>query len=186
MKKYNPSSVSFAEKIEFKSYGLYSEAAKLAQSMGYSVTIDQVDTIYSWYIKNVIKELCSNDSLQAHLKGLGKIKFNAKRAISGLNYQVEKLKTTVEYYLQLKDRLEKGEDVAIKLNRVYLVIKGRHSKVIQAVESYGPRLEKLYQKDSISEDQYLFHKKRYIKITETLNQLYEPIQRILRANQEGA
>lgn len=186
MGKYKPSSVSFAEKIEFKSYGLYSEAAKLAQLEGHNVTVDQVDKIYTWYIKNVIEELCSNDSLQAHLKGLGKIKFNAKRAISGLNHQVEKLKTLVNYYIQLEDKLNKGEDVSIKLKRVYLVIKGRHNKIIQAVESYGPRLEKIYQKDSIREDQYFFHKERYIKVKETLNQLYEPIQRILRANQEGA
>ena len=53
--------------IEFKSYGLYSDVAKSSD-----YTVDQVEKVYDWNIKNEIKEITSGEKLKDYLTKLEK------------------------------------------------------------------------------------------------------------------
>lgn len=185
---------SFDDKVEFKSYGLYSEVSKeiKEKQIDLNITVEQIDTIYSWYIKNIVSSLCENNSLQAHLKGLGKIKFHSKKANSRLNHQLNRLTTLVEYYEKVKLKLnlstlneEEKDQINKKLRIISIILNKKNNTLVNLEKEYIERLEKFYSKGSISEKNYNYFKMRFNTFKENQSKLYEPIQRILRTHQEG-
>jgi hypothetical protein len=182
----------FDTKVEFKSYGLYSEVAKQLKEENHktTMTIDQIDAVYSWYIKNIIKGLVSDYSLQANLKGLGKIKFHDKKGVSRLNYYQKRIISLLDYYEKVLDRFNKApeEDRPHLHNklRIMSILANKKYNILESLgNEYINRLEKYYSKGSISERNYHYFKDRYIKFKENQSELYEPIQRIFSTYEEG-
>lgn len=182
----------FDTKVEFKSYGLYSEVAKQLkeEKSEMSITIEQIDTIYSWYIKNVIKLLSTDYSLQANLKGLGKIKFHDKKGVSRLNYYQKRIISLLDYYEKVLDRFNKADEedrphLHNKLRIISILANKKFNILEKLGDEYINRLEKYYLKGSISERNYHYFKDRYITFKENQSKLYEPIQRIFSTYEEG-
>lgn len=182
----------FETKIEFKSYGLYSEVAKQlkADPKQSNISIDQIDAIYSWYIKNIVKGLSSNDALQANLKGLGKIKFHFKKGSSRLKHNQGKLIKLVDYYYEvvkkesLAETEEEKQHLSTRIKYIYLILKKQYPILNDLGEEYLRRLEKYYMKGSMTEKNYLFFQDRYETFTKNQSELYESIQRVFRAYEE--
>lgn len=171
--------------LEFKSYGLYSTVAKDTV-----YTIDQIETVYSWYIKNTVKALLNGDSVQANLVNLGKIKFHPKKGMIRLKNQQDKVLDIMGYYNKTNTLLEKEtnkedrEQHISKLGRIYLLLKNRLSKLELTTESYKIRLDKVKHEGAISDEQYDFQKNRYDIFLNKQTQIYEPIQRIFTTHEE--
>ena len=171
--------------LEFKSYGLYSTVAKDTV-----YTIDQIETVYSWYIKNTVKALLNGDSVQANLVNLGKIKFHPKKGMIRLKNQQDKVLDIMGYYNKTNTLLEKEtnpedrEQHISKLGRIYLLLKNRLSKLELTTESYKIRLDKVKHEGAISDEQYDFQKNRYDIFLKKQTQIYEPIQRIFTTHEE--
>ena len=171
--------------LEFKSYGLYSTVAKDTV-----YTIDQIETVYSWYIKNTVKALLNGDSVRANLVNLGKIKFHPKKGMIRLKNQQDKVLDIMGYYNKTNTLLEKEtnqedrEQHISKLGRIYLLLKNRLSKLELTTESYKIRLDKVKHEGAISDEQYDFQKNRYDIFLNKQTQIYEPIQRIFTTHEE--
>lgn len=163
------------KEIEFKSYGLYSDVAK---STDY--TVDQISTVYDWYLKKTLKKIVNEDTVQADFKNLGKFKLNPKKGINYLNKYYKKIIDAIQYYEDYKDNPERDT----KVYYAYLVIQNRYSTLQPSVLSFNTRLDKLLADGGISKEQYDFHKKRTLDLIEKVNQLYEPIQRISESRKE--
>lgn len=163
------------KEIEFKSYGLYSDVAKTTD-----YTVDQVSTVYDWYLRQSVKEILNEDTIQADFKNLGKFRLNPKKGLNYLNKYYKKIVETVEYYNTHKDNPERE----LKVYYAYLVINNRYNTLKPSVISFSNRLDKLYKEGGISEDQYNFHKKRTLTLIENINQLYESIQGISQSRKE--
>jgi hypothetical protein len=168
-------------KVEFKSYGLYSDAAETLKKEGLHITVDQVEKIYNWYVKNIIASITEGESLQANLKNLGKIKFHYKKGMSTLNNQLEKLIGLLEYFDKINQKNLEPEDLEKRKYRIYLVLKKNYNKLLETSEAYFLKLEKIKANQGISEKQYEFQKERYNKLSTKLKELYEPVQRIFTA-----
>lgn len=170
--------------IEFKAYGLYSDVAKSS-----NYTVDQVEKVYDWYIKNTIKEITSGEKLQAYLPNLGKLKFHAKKGMSRLIIQQRKVIEILGHYnrnasLEVQDTSRDRYYGNTKLDRITALLLNRYEKVELTRKAYINLLEKLNLQGAIAEDQYLFQKNRFKKFSEKQTEIYESIQRILRDNQE--
>lgn len=63
------------DNIEIKTYAAYSEVAK---ELG--MTIDQVSTVYEWYLKNTVEDIKQLPTVKVRLSGLGVLVFNPKKA----------------------------------------------------------------------------------------------------------
>jgi len=170
--------------VEFKSYGLYSEVAAASKTTQQPLTIDQIDSVYSWYIKNTVKELLEGDSIQAMLKGLGKIRFNPKKGMSATRVYIEKITSIMEYYNVLKDRVAAGEESVKKLTGVYNLILNRYDKIVKTLDTYIIRLHKMNSKGAISKDQYEYNINRHILLSQKTKEIYESIQRISTTHEE--
>ena len=170
--------------IEFKSYGLYSEVAKSSE-----YTVDQVQTVYDWYIKNTIKEITSGEKLQAYLPNLGKLKFHAKKGMSRLIIQQRKVTEIIGHYnrnaaLEVQDTSKDESFGRTKLERIIALLLNRYDKVELTRKAYINLLEKINMQGAISEDQYQFQKNRFKKFSEKQTEIYESIQRVLGDYQE--
>lgn len=161
------------KEIEYRSYGLYSEVAKEMKC-----TVDQVATVYDWYLNHVLSDVNTKDTVQVHLKGLGKFRFhpgNGMRYLQGYVQQIEKDLYHIEKY-----------NAAI--NERYIrknYVKQRYAKLSEAVRSYEVRLEKVYAANLISDAMY---QKQFTKLTnlkQKLTDLYEPLQRICKYESTG-
>lgn len=62
--------------IEVKTYAGYSEVAK---ELG--MTIDQVGTVYEWYLKKTIEDIIELPTVKVRLSGLGVLVFNPVKAM---------------------------------------------------------------------------------------------------------
>lgn len=182
----------FDTKVEFKSYGLYSEVAKQLkeEKSEMTPTIDQIDAIYSWYIKNIIKSLSSDYALQANLKGLGKIKFHDKKGASRLKYYQNRIISLLDYYTKVLGKYDNASEedkpyLFNKLRIMSILANKKYTMLEKLGNEYINRLEKYYSKGSISERNYHYFKDRYITFKENQSKIYEPIQRILSTHEEG-
>jgi hypothetical protein len=167
------------KEVEFKSYGLYSDVAKRTE-----YTVDQVSTVYDWFLRQSLKEIKFEDTLQAEFKNLGKFKFNPKKGLNYLTKYCNDIERSIEYYNKYKD--EQTEERQFKINRAYIVMTKRHEILKPTIESFKNRLEKFYLEGGIKEDQYNFHKTRLLKLESKTNNLYESIQRISESRKEGS
>jgi len=80
--------------IEVKTYAAYSEVAKEMD-----MTIDQVSTVYEWYLKNTIEDIIDLPTVKVRLSGLGVLVFNPNKAMKII---ASKIKS--EYLLTLEPR----------------------------------------------------------------------------------
>lgn len=167
------------KEVEFKSYGLYSDVAKKTD-----YTVDQVSTVYDWYLRQSLKEVKFEDTLQAEFKNLGKFKFNPKKGLNYLNKYCNDIETSIDYYNKYKD--EETEERIFKVNRAFIVMTRRYEILKPTLDTFIKRLDKFYLEGGIKEDQYEFHKKRFFTLEEKTNKLYESIQRISESRKEGS
>lgn len=65
------------DSIEIKTYAAYSDVAK---ELG--MTVDQVSTVYEWYLKNTIEDIKQLPTVKVRLSGLGVLVFNPKKALT--------------------------------------------------------------------------------------------------------
>ena len=165
------------KEVEFKSYGLYSDVAKKTD-----YTVDQVSTVYDWYLKQTLKKIVTEDTLQADFRNLGKFKFNPKKGLNYLNKYYDNLVRIIKFY---NDSIEEDNiEKRTRVERAYIILINRFNILKPTVYSFDIRLDKLYAEGAITEDQYTYHKKRIIELINKTNQLHEPIQRISTARKE--
>lgn len=155
--------ISFKE-IEYRSYGLYSEVAK---DTGY--TVDQVSTIYDWYLKKTFDDINNKDTVQVNLKGLGKMKFHPGNGMRYLQGYVEQFNNDLVHLSK-----KAAHEGFIYKN----YIKKKYDKVSNAVASYERRLHKGYESGGIHD--HVFNKQvgKLEILKQKLTDLYEPVQRI--------
>lgn len=162
--------INFKE-IEYRSYGLYSEVAK---DTGY--TVDQVSTIYDWYLKKTFDDINNQDTIQVNLSGLGKMKFHPGNGMRYLQGYVEQFNSDLAHIS--KKAINEGF-----IHKTY--VKKKYEKVSKAVASYEKRLYKAYEQGGIHD--HVFNKQlpKLETLKQKLTDLYEPIQRICNYESEG-
>ena len=167
------------KEVEFKSYGLYSDVAKKTK-----YTVDQVSTVYDWYLRQSLKEVKFEDTLQADFKNLGKFRFNPKKGLNYLGKYCNDIENSIKYYNKYVG--ENTEERVRKVDRAYIVMTRRYEILKPTLDTFIKRLDKFYLEGGIKEDQYEFHKERFLKLENKTNNLYESIQRISKSRKEGS
>jgi len=153
------------KEIEFKCYGFYSTVAK---ELGCNAS--DVDTVYSWYLDNTVKQLTEDPALQVMLRGIGTLKINLKKALSYLKGYTLTLEELVDYYYN--DGANKRTDVKARfLNK-------RCLSLINMASTLKSRIERMREADLITETNYLNKITIVEKFQNQLDNLYESIQRI--------
>jgi len=155
--------IKFKE-LEYRSYGLYSEVAK---DTGYSV--DQVSTVYDWYLRKTFEDITTEDTTQVHLKGLGKMKFHPGNGMRYLQGYVEQLNSDI-YHVGKKA----SNEGFIYKN----YIKKKYEKLRGVIESYERRFIKAYELGGIHNHVYEKQTKKLEILKQKFTDLYEPIQRV--------
>lgn len=162
--------ISFKE-IEYRSYGLYSEVAK---DTGYSV--DQVSTVYDWYLKKTFEDINTKDTVQVNLKGLGKMKFHPGNGMRYLQGYVEQFN---------KDLVHIGKKSANEGFIYKTYIKKKYDKIGAVIESYERRFLKAYEAGGIHDHVYNKQSEKLKVLKQKFTDLYEPVQRVCRYESEG-
>lgn len=154
------------QEIEFKVYGFYSQVAKQLDT-----TIDAVDTVYSWYTDNIIKELETSSARKVFLQKLGILKFDIVRGTEGLGRAVFTLNKSYEKHLL--GTPTKNSD---RVSKSYLV--SRYEETIEGIAAFRERLRLHLESESITLKRFELAEKRLQKIETDLEKLYEKIKRI--------
>jgi len=159
------------KETEFKCYGLYSSVAKELDC-----TNADVDTVYSWYLDQLIKETTEEEVLQVMLRGLGTIKINLKKGISFLQGYTISLQKITGYY---QEHPEKKTEVKAK------ALNARCIQLLTTADSLKARVSKMKDLDLINETGYINKITIIDKIKNQLDNLYESIQRIPGPEYQG-
>jgi hypothetical protein len=153
------------DSIEIKTYAVYSDVAK---ELG--MTIDQVSTMYEWYLKNTLEDIKELPTVKVRLSGLGVLVFNPKKAI-----KIVATKIKSETLLTLEPR----EDLtALRGYSNYYMLE-EWIKLVEDRYARG-KTKKLYTE---SLEGYLDAMLTYTKQTHT--KLYESLQRVHGPEPEG-
>ena len=161
--------IKFKE-LEYRSYGLYSDVAK---DTGY--TVDQVSTVYDWYLKKTFEDIINKDTVQVNLKGLGKMKFHPGNGMRYLQGYVEQVYSDLTHL----EKKPKNEGFIYKS-----YVKKKYEKLENAVSSYERRFNKVRELGGMHD--YVFNKQteKLKTLTEKIANLYEPVQRICTIESE--
>lgn len=154
------------ETIEIKTYAAYSEVAKDLE-----MTIDQVSTVYDWYLKKTLEDIKELPTVKVRLSGLGVLVFNPNKAMKLI---ATKLKSEI-----LCTQSPREDLTAVRGYRNYYMLKDW----IQLFEDRYNRgkVKKLYVEvvttyfDQILEKQKQHHKN-----------LYESLQRVHGPEPDGS
>lgn len=159
------------KELEYRSYGLYSDVAK---DTGY--TVDQVSTIYDWYLKKTFDDIINKDTVQVNLKGLGKMKFHPGNGMRYLQGYVEQIGEDLKH-LAKKD-----------VNEGYIYksyVKKKYEKLLKTVESYERRFQKVREAGAMHDHVYNKQIVKLQTLKEKIANLYEPVQRICTIESKG-
>jgi hypothetical protein len=149
--------------IVFKSHGFFSPIAKKT-----NYSIEDINTIYTWYVNNTLSELAEKPACQVFMKGLGILKFDAGLALRNLT----------GYITGLQKNVAEMTDENSKSHVKYSYITKRHALLSDAVLEFQSRLTKLKKEGFYNETYYINKLARSEKLQIELNQIYESIQRI--------
>jgi len=157
------SSVKKKKDIEYRSYGLYSEVAKDTD-----YTINQVETVYSWYLNKTIEDMIAGNSLKVYLKNLGRFEVDFGYGLRYMRGHVTGLTEALDDYLKGNDR---GW-----ITPAWFV--SRYEFLNNALVSLRYRLDKIKSQNGMRDLVYVNKEAKLTHIENNLKKLYEPIQRI--------
>ena len=151
------------KEIEYRSYGLYSEVAK---ESGH--TINDIETVYNWYLNKTLEDMILKPTLKVYLKNLGRFELDFGAALRYMRGHVTGLEDAYEDFIGGNDR---GW-----LTTPYFY--SRYSFLEKALDSLRIRLTKIKKADAIRDLVYVNKEAKLSHIENHLKRLYEPIQRI--------
>lgn len=154
------------DNIEIKTYAAYTDVAK---DLG--MTIDQVSTVYEWYLKKTVEDIKELPTVKVRLSGLGVLVFNASKALKIIATKIKS-----EYLLTQEPR----EDLtALRgYNNYYML----EDWLRMFDERYERAKEKKYYNEVVLD--YLEKTVAYVKLTH--KNLYESLQRVHGPEPEGS
>jgi hypothetical protein len=153
------------DSIQIKTYAVYSDVAK---ELG--MTIDQVSTVYEWYLKNTIEDIKELPTVKVRLSGLGVLVFNPAKASKLV---ASKIKS--ETLLTLEPR----EDLtALRGYTNYYMIED-WIRLFEERYERG-KAKKLYRPNQVSLFDYSLN-----QMKENHKKLYESLQRVHGPEPEG-
>ena len=152
------------DNIEIKTYAAYSEVAKEMD-----MTIDQVSTVYEWYLKKTIEEIKELPTVKIRLSGLGVLVFNPNKALKIISTKLKSETLLTEspredltalrgynnYYMLenwiklFEDRYERGKSkklyvpvVVDYFDRNIITLKQNHQNLYESLQRvHGPEPE---------------------------------------------
>ena len=149
--------------FEYKSYGLYSEVARMI-----GCSSEDVDAVYSWYVNNNLNEMIHSDKVQVFLKGIGTIKIDFGRGLIYLKGYITALNAYTNFYTENK-----------RPSYLRLSYLEKRAQLLQAtIESMKRRIVKFREIGAIKEAGFMNKLTRLEQLENQLKTIYESIQRI--------
>lgn len=149
--------------FEYKSYGLYSEVARII-----GCSSEDVDAVYTWYVNTNLNEMINSDKVQVFLKGIGTIKIDFGRGLIYLKGYITALESYTNFYT------EQRRPSYLRLS----YLKNRYTILKQTIDSMKQRIVKYRNIGAIKEAGYMNKLTRLEQLENRLNTIYESIQRI--------
>ena len=154
------------EGIEIKTYAAYSEVAKEND-----MTIDQVSTIYEWYLKKTIEDIRDLPTVKVRMSGLGVLVFNPNKAIKIIATKIKS-----EYLITQESR----EDcTALRGYNNYYMLK-------EWLRLFEERYERGKSKKLYTDVVVDYMDRELIRQKQNHKNLYESLQRVHGPEPEGS